>query len=172
MNRINIEIKARCENPEYIRTILKDQNADFKGTDHQVDTYFKVSDGRLKLREGTIENNLIQYNRPNISGPKQSNFALFKTEPNSSLKQLLTNALGKIAVVDKRREIYYIGNIKFHIDEVKELGSFVEIEAAGVDESGEAERLTQQCNEFLQLFKIEDSALIHNSYSDMLIDRE
>ena len=172
MNRINIEIKARCENPEFIRAILKSKNAEFKGKDHQVDTYFNVQNGRLKLREGTIENNLIHYNRPNVSGPKQSNFSLYKTESNTPLKQLLINALGQKIVVDKQREIYYIENIKFHIDEIIDLGSFVEIEAEGVEKEGEIERLHQQCNEYLKLFKIEESALINNSYSDMLIERQ
>ena len=172
MNRINIEIKARCENPEFIRAILKSKNADFKGKDHQVDTYFNVANGRLKLREGTIENNLIHYNRPNITGPKLSNFSLYKTESNSPLKPLLINALGLKIVVDKQREIYYIENIKFHIDEVIGLGNFVEIEAEGIEKEGETERLFQQCNEYLKLFKIEESALINNSYSDMLIERQ
>ena len=172
MNRINIEIKARCEDPELIREILKSKNADFKGKDHQVDTYFIVPNGRLKLREGNIENNLIQYNRPNISGPKQSNFSLYKTEHNSPLKQLLINSLGIKTIVDKQREIYYLGNIKFHIDEVIDLGSFVEIEAERIDKKGSIEKLHQQCSEFLHLFEIEESALIHNSYSDMLIERQ
>jgi len=32
-----------------VREILKSRNADFKGADHQIDTYFNVSQGRLKL---------------------------------------------------------------------------------------------------------------------------
>ncbi|HFD33211.1 MAG TPA: CYTH domain-containing protein, partial [Gammaproteobacteria bacterium] len=46
----------------------------------------------------------------------------------------LTAALGIFKIVDKQRRIYFIGNVKFHIDEVKGLGSFVEIEA--IDEDG------------------------------------
>ena len=43
-----------------IRQILINKKADYKGLDHQIDTYFNVNIGRLKLREGSIENNLIQ----------------------------------------------------------------------------------------------------------------
>ena len=57
----NIEIKARSANHEKIRDFLKSHGADFKGIDNQIDTYFKVNKGRLKLREGTIENHLIYY---------------------------------------------------------------------------------------------------------------
>ncbi len=73
---INIEIKAATADQDGIRKILRSLNADFKGTDHQTDTYFKVNHGRLKLREGNIENNLIWYERENIKGPKQANIIL------------------------------------------------------------------------------------------------
>ena len=118
-----IEIKARCDQPEKIKTILTSKDALFKGVDHQIDTYFQVPNGRLKLREGNIENHLIQYHRPNQAGPKKSSVTLYKTTPNASLKTVLTNALGIKVVVDKKRAIYYIENIKFHVDVVEQLGS-------------------------------------------------
>ncbi len=86
MPHINIEIKARCEDQEGIRKILKSLKADFKGTDHQIDTYFKARSGRLKLREGDIENFLVFYKRSNQSGPKQSDVTLHKTDPAHRLK--------------------------------------------------------------------------------------
>jgi hypothetical protein len=67
MSHINIEIKARCNNPDKIRTILKSKAAKFKGIDHQIDTYFKVNSGRLKLREGNIENFLIFFQKCTIN---------------------------------------------------------------------------------------------------------
>lgn len=73
-----IEIKAKSHNQETIRNILKSKNAVFKGVDHQIDTYFKAISGRLKLREGNIENYLIWYNRENKSGPKHSTVLLYK----------------------------------------------------------------------------------------------
>ena len=62
---INIEIKAKCNNQEEIRKILQSKNADFKGVDHQINTYFKANSGRLKLREGNIENVLAWYQKEN-----------------------------------------------------------------------------------------------------------
>jgi len=49
---LNVEIKAKCEDQNKIRNILNTANALFLGVDRQIDTYFKVSHGRLKLREG------------------------------------------------------------------------------------------------------------------------
>lgn len=59
MGHINIEIKARSTHQDEIRETLKSLHADFRGVDQQIDTYFNVSSGRLKLREGNIENYLI-----------------------------------------------------------------------------------------------------------------
>src|SRR3989338_11567539 len=129
MAHINIEIKAKSANQQAIREMLTSRNAVFKGTDHQIDTYFNVSNGRLKLREGKIEKFLIYYERENIAGPKQSNVTLYATAPRSSLKRILEKVLGVSVVVDKMREIFFIENVKFHLDRVQGLGTFVEIEA-------------------------------------------
>jgi predicted adenylyl cyclase CyaB len=171
MSQLNIEIKARCNDPENIRKILQKRGADFKGIDHQTDTYFKVPNGRLKLREGNIEYSLVYYDREDISGPKRSDIVYYHPNKKAPVKELLSKALGKLITVKKKREIYYIDNIKFHIDEVEELGSFVEIEA--IDETGSisAEQLYKQCTEYIELFKIKESSLLKNSYSDMLLEK-
>jgi len=171
MAHVNIEIKAKSTNQDIIREILKSKNADFKGIDHQIDTYFKVNNGRLKLREGKIENHLIHYQRENKEGPKQSDVTLFKSDPKSSLKEILTKALGILVVVDKKREIYFIDNVKFHIDIVEDLGTFVEIEAIDNDGTIGKDKLLEQCQFFLDLFKISQEDLISVSYSDLLLQK-
>src|SRR4051812_43904611 len=90
---------------------------------------------RLQLREGNIENCLVYYERENRAGPKQSDVSLFPVVPDSALKDILSQSLGVLVVVEKQREIYFIDNLKFHIDVVENLGSFVEIEAIDADGS-------------------------------------
>lgn len=172
MDHINIEIKAKSRNPNRIRKILQSKNAIFKGIDHQVDTYFVVNHGRLKLRQGNVENNLIFYDRANKKGPKLSNVILFKTALDSTLKDLLTKALGVLVIVDKQREIYFIDNVKFHIDMVKNLGEFIEIEAIDSDGSHSKDELLKLCQFFLDLFKISQKDLISCSYSDLLLNKK
>jgi len=168
---INIEIKARCSDHDRIRDFLKSHNADFKGTDHQVDTYFKVNSGRLKLREGNIENHLIYYERENKGGPKQSDVILFESMPKSSLKLILASSCGILIVVDKKREIYFIENVKFHIDTVLNLGTFMEIEAIDKDGSIGKDKLFEQCSKYLKELNISDSDLVSVSYSDLLLEK-
>jgi adenylate cyclase class IV len=36
-------------------------------------------------------------------------------------------------IVQKKRRIYFIGNVKFHFDTIAELGTFIEVEAIDKD---------------------------------------
>lgn len=165
---LNIEIKARSNNVPAIRKFLEKNYTQHPGIDAQTDIYFDVPHGRMKLREGNIENALIHYHRENRSGPKASHVILYQTDPTKKLKDLLTAALNIKVVVRKTREIYFINNVKFHIDEVDGLGSFVEIEA--IDKTGTIgeNELMRQCQFYLTEFKIQDDDLVELSYSDML----
>jgi len=170
MQHLLVEIKARCPNPEKVRRFLLEQQADFRGKDHQIDTYFKIEHGRLKLREGTIERSLIYYDRPNQLGPKDSHVSLSKMQTiPSGLRDVLHAAIGIKVVVDKKREIYFIGNVKFHIDEVPGLGTFVEIEAIGSPGIDAQADLLQQCQQYMAALDIKEDALVAHSYSDLLL---
>lgn len=171
MSFLNIEIKAHCKNHESIEQILKEEKANFHGTDSQTDTYFNVHEGRLKLREGNIENSLIYYHRENKPGPKKSQVILYKPSHDQNLKQILIASNGIKVVVNKERKIFYIRNVKFHLDKVEGLGSFVEIEAIDTKGNIGSEKLLEQCNRYLEEFNIQDEDLISESYSDMLLNK-
>jgi predicted adenylyl cyclase CyaB len=87
------------------------------------------------------------------------------------MKEILTKALGILVVVDKKREIYFIDNIKFHIDVVSDLGTFIEIEAIDNEGTIKKEKLLEQCQFFLDLFKISQEDLVSVSYSDLLLQK-
>ena len=161
----NIEIKARCRNPAHVRSVLRKLEAGYKGTDHQIDTYFKINNGRLKLRQGKIENNLVYYQRENKKGPKQADVMLFVVS--GKIKDVLAKSLGILCIVDKKREIYFIGNVKFHIDKVKKLGNFVEIES----KSGKMSRnaMLKQVSRYMKLFGVRNQDLVTHSYSDLIM---
>jgi len=165
------EIKARSNRLNEIRKYLKDQNARYKGTDHQIDTYFKVQAGRLKLRQGNVETNLIYYSRPNTAAPKKSEVLLYQPVDSSDLKTILNKVHDTLCIVDKVREIYFIDNVKFHLDTVQGLGTYVEIEA--IDETNELEYdiILEQCNGYMTELKIDDTDLISVSYSDMIVQQ-
>lgn len=165
-----IEFKARIKDVAAAEEKLRLLNPAFKGEDRQKDTYFNIRKGRLKLREGNIESALIWYERPNEAGAKLSQVLLYKHGADTTLKALLEAANGIKTIVDKRRRIYFIDNIKFHFDEVNQLGSFIEVEA--IDETGilGIEKLQEQCHHYIRFFEIQPHEFISSSYSDMMLN--
>jgi predicted adenylyl cyclase CyaB len=87
------------------------------------------------------------------------------------LRQVLEKSLGVLIVVDKKRRIYYIENVKFHLDEVQQLGFFAEIEAIDADGMLGEEKLRMQCDYYRQLLGIQDAHLLAYSYSDLLMSK-
>ena len=168
---LNIEFKATTKNLAALEALLLQHNPLFFGEDHQIDTYFNVPVGRLKLREGNIENALIHYERENTAGAKSSHILLYQHQPDKTLKEILIKTMGIKAVVDKRRKIYFINNVKFHFDTVEGLGTFVEVEAIDKNGSIGKEKLQAQCDECAALLGIAAEDFCALSYSDMILEK-
>ena len=167
---LNFEFKARANNLFVLENRLLALNPIFIGEDRQIDTYFNVQKGRLKLREGNIENALIYYERENTTDAKQSDIMLYQHKPDKALKDLLIRVHGIKTIVDKKRKIYFIDNVKFHFDHVQQLGTFVEVEAIDKDGTIGIEKLKEQCSQYADLFNIQASDYIAFSYSDLLLE--
>ncbi len=165
---LNYEFKARATDIEALEKKLQELDPLFIGEDLQVDTYFNVNNGRLKLREGNIENALIWYERHNEAGAKASKVLLYQHDPDLALKSILIKVLGIKVVVEKKRKIYFIGHVKFHFDTVPGLGTFVEVEA--IDRTGDIgiAQLQEDCEKYARLFAIESGDYIAVSYSDLI----
>ena len=170
MKRVNFEFKARLRNEPHVRAALKQLRARYVGTDHQVDTYFRVPAGRLKVREGKIENALIFYQRSNSARPRRSSIELMLLPRRNALCTILSGAMEPQVVVDKRREIYFVGNVKIHLDRVRRLGKFVEVEA--ITRTGRLNRARTQARKIQKLFGISTSDIVAQSYSDLVLMRK
>ncbi|MCK5047483.1 MAG: class IV adenylate cyclase [Candidatus Heimdallarchaeota archaeon] len=168
---IDVEIKAKCEDHARIRNILKKKGALFGGEDHQIDVYFKSPTGRLKIRKSTIESVLVYYIRDNIKGIKPSEYYLYKAPEPEKLEELLKIALGVLITVKKKREVYFIDNVKFNIDDVKGLGKFVEIEAITTNPD-EIEHMDEIIRSYIKLFDIKEIDIQSHSYSDLLLEKK
>ena len=172
MTNHNIEVKARIDDHEPVRRILRDIGADFRGTDQQIDTYYRSARGRLKVRQGTIENCIVWYRRPNTAEPKQCDYRILtfpaESDASAELAVLLGEALETVIRVECR-EIYFLGNIKIHLDSIEKLGCYLEIEAIG-SPGMSPEDLQHQCEELLTRFEIPPSCLVECSYADLAME--
>ena len=165
---LNFELKARTSELDNLEKKFLQLDPKFIGEDNQTDTYFNVAKGRLKLREGNIENSLIWYERENTAGAKQSDVLLYKHEPDKTLKDILIKVHGIKVIVEKKRRIYFIDNVKFHFDTIAELGTFIEVEAINNDGNLGIEKLKEQADKYAAFFNIQKEDFIALSYSDML----
>lgn len=165
---IDVEIKAKTEKHNLIKKILVDKGARFAGVDNQIDIYFKCENGRLKLRKGKYEQALVFYQREDIKGIKPSEYTLYKSENYQTLELILRKSLGVLVEVHKTRERYFINNIKFNIDTVKGLGTFVEIEAM-TEKKEEINHLKKIVENYRILFEIAEEEIQSLSYSDLLL---
>ena len=164
----NIEIKARCPNPIVFEEKLKLLSTSFEGEDVQVDTFYMVPNGRLKLRESKLYGNLlIPYLRADKKGPTQADYSLVNIEDAEKVKSLLVSILGVKGVVRKKRRIYLYENVRIHVDKVDQLGSFLELEA--VVSENDSENANREKVEFLlDHFEIKRNDLIEKAYIDLI----
>lgn len=165
----NIELKARLRDRQAAIRVCARLGAEFRGDIRQIDTYFRVPEGRLKLREADPgRDELIFYRRPDLTGPKGCDYLL---EPvNRSIKAFLGEALGVLAVVDKVRTLYLWQNVRIHLDCVAHLGDFVEFEAVISSEYDEVDG-HRKLQGLIQAFGLLDEDHLSYSYLDMVLSR-
>ncbi|HEX9653889.1 MAG TPA: class IV adenylate cyclase [bacterium] len=163
----NIEIKACCPDLAKAKAIAVHLGAQFGGELHQIDTYFQVKSGRLKLREINYqENQLIYYERPDEAGARLSNYHIYPVSDPDLLKALLTSALGILTVIEKRRVLYWLENVRIHLDRVKDMGDFIEFEGI-VDDAHRTLEVMQKVASLQNSFQILSSNLVRTSYADL-----
>ena len=133
----------------------------------QLDTYFNVPQGRLKLREiNTNEAELIYYERTDRAESRYSNYQVCAISEPMAFKQIATIALGVKGVVEKQRELWIFGDTRIHLDKVKDLGQFVELETVIRHQTeGEAQAEHQLVKDALD---IKEEDLVSVSYSDLI----
>lgn len=168
----NIEIKARLRDRDAFVERARNTATEPPEILWQEDVFFASYHGRLKLRIfGPERGELIYYLRADTAGPKQSNYVISPTRDVANLRAALTEALGLVGVVRKRREVYHIGQTRVHVDQVEELGDFMEFEV--VMQPGQTRQEGEHIAENLMAeFAIRPEDLIEVAYIDLLLARE
>lgn len=168
MNR-NVEIKARItENLEPLLSRVA-AIADHGPTKiFQDDTFFHCPNGRLKLRvfSGT-EGELIFYQRPDGTEPKESKYVIAETAAPDSLREVLKLAYGDAGQVRKVRTLFRVGRTRVHIDQVEGLGNFLELEVV-LAEGEPVESGVVVAHELLEKLGRSHNNLVAEAYVDLL----
>jgi adenylate cyclase class IV len=134
--RRNIELKASDPDPSASLEICRALGAEDRGTITQCDTYFEVARGGLKLREEQPGRpHLIQFERTSEPQQRESRYRIIEVSDGTALCAALAEAIGIRGVVVKQRHLLLWQNVRIHLDEVGQLGTFIELEAVAPPDS-------------------------------------
>jgi predicted adenylyl cyclase CyaB len=168
----NIELKARVAALDAARGTAQSLATAALGSMRQIDTYFRVPHGRLKLRQiDDRASQLIAYQRRDATEARASDYQIVPIADGELLKQALANTLGVQVVIDKTRELFLYRNVRIHLDQVHELGTFVEFEAV-LDESTDDAKGHEQVAWLCRQFAISAADIVAESYSDLKLARK
>jgi adenylate cyclase, class 2 len=164
----NLELKARDRYPEGSLRVCEGLGAADEGTLVQVDTYFVVPRGRLKLREQVgSEAQLIAYERADDVADTESRYRLVAVPDPAGLKATLAGTLGIRVEVRKRRRLFLHEGIRIHLDVVEGLGDFIEFEGVATADR-DAAAFAPLFVDLRHRLGIEDDDLLAVSYSDLV----
>lgn len=167
----NVEIKARLRDRVRVVAALKELNATGPTELRQTDVFFVTPNGRLKLRTINATSadesaELIYYDRPDAAGPKTSDYVVVPVPDPAALREALARAVGERAVVEKVRTLYLIGPTRVHLDVVKGLGDYLELEVV-LDSPDGATAGQKIADDLLRRFGIDSADLISGAYVDL-----
>ena len=138
---------------------------------HQTDTFFHTPKGRLKLREFADDDaQLIYYHRRNEIGPKLSEYTISRTQDAEDLKTTLSETVGQLAEVKKRRQLLKVSRIRLHFDSVEGLGNFIELEVV-LRPSETLDIGQREATRLMDALEIKKQDLIDCAYVDLLLQR-
>src|SRR3989339_2194513 len=163
---LNLELKIKVESHTKLINALRRINAEKKGILRQKDIYYKTGKGLLKLRIEGNSYTLIKYLRDE-KGKRWSNYELLRLEGKNPEKYL-ESFLNIEAVVEKKRKLYLYDNTRVHLDEVKGLGKFLELETLLVDGKSDA---TRRFDFVKQMLGIENHEQIRKSYRNLILKK-
>jgi adenylate cyclase, class 2 len=163
---LNLELKIKVESHAKYISALKKAVAQDMGILKQKDIYYKIKNGLLKLRVEGGTYTLIKYLRDE-KGKRWSNYELLKLEGKNPEKYL--NEIFEIeTVVEKKRFFWLYDNTRVHLDEVKGLGKFLELETLFTSTRKDAEKRFKNTVELLEL---DLTKQIRKSYKNLLMKK-
>jgi len=174
---LEIELKVRVPDLAPIRKRLRDLHAEQTDRTHEHDIYYNAphrdfagTDEALRVRYSN-DSIIVTYKGAKIPGFdfKAREEINVRIEDGPGFENILERlGFRKTATVDKLREYYRYGKASVALDEVKDLGSFVEIELTGDETSSEA---AGAIHSIADKIGVEGEAIL-SSYLEMLLAKQ
>ena len=171
----NLEFKAYCADLDRAHAVCGSLGAELIHEHRQVDTYFAIHEGRLKLRESNRHGtSLIHYRRLDTPLPKESDFEIVPVaDDQGKIIDVLRRAIGTSVVVSKHRSTYRLDHALVNLDTVDDLGTFIEVEVDADAVRREGDGAPAEVIRRLELaFGLTPADLLPWSYADLKVMQE
>lgn len=168
----NVEIKAFA--PDFMAVSNKAHalSSVAPETIAQTDVFFRTDRGRLKLRFlSPARGELIFYERVDQAGPKMSTYSRYSSDRPAELRDVLAATYGEDVTVEKTRILLRIGRTRVHLDDVRSLGYFVELEVV-LEDDETPETAVAEAHRLMDQLGIRHADLIEQAYADLLRDKQ
>jgi len=163
----NIELKVEIKDFSDVLNILKGKNVELNKVLNQRDIYYKHPLGLLKLRIYDGKGELIFYQRDEATKDRVSNYHILHVEPKQA-EDYFQRIFEIEAEVVKVRKLYIYKNTRIHLDEVNNLGKFLELETVVKDDIEEGKK---EFEEVVKLLELDVSSQIKSSYRTLMLNK-
>ncbi|WP_406655914.1 class IV adenylate cyclase [Methanolobus sp. ZRKC2] len=169
---IEIEVKARADH-EQAKELLFGMGAEFLGVQHHCDTYFNAphrdfasTDEALRIRS-VNGRSVMTYKGKKLDTISKTREE-FETPVDGANSRSILLALGfyESGIVRKTREIFSYEKLIICLDNVKDIGEFIEVE---ITAESDVELHTKRIFAFLEKFGIGEEDSIRTSYLEMML---
>ena len=163
---LNLELKIKTISHEEIIEKINLNSGEYIDTLLQKDTYYKIKKGLLKLREQKGEFQLVKYIRNEKEGERWSDYSLLFLSGQNVYKYL-SDLFEVETIVEKERKLYIYKNTRIHLDEVNNLGKFLELETV-VKEITKEEAMVE-FDKVVNFLDLDATQQIKSSYRDLIL---
>jgi len=174
---IEIEVKASVDDPKQMERAIIELGATPIGIETQTDTYynapyrdFGVTDEALRIRVQDGKS-ILTY-----KGPKMDSVSKTRKEVETEINDIvgmgqILSSLGffPVATVSKKRKNFRIGDFTISLDEVRNLGNFLEVERSVKDPRNHQEKV-ESIFKFIAKLGLKRESTIRKSYLEMILD--
>ncbi len=162
----NLELKTKVNSHDEFIKILFEARAIDKGVLKQKDIYYKIPSGLLKLRIQNGEFYLIKYLRDENTLTRWSNYEILEIKSDNA-ENFLKTLFDIEVVVEKERRFFLYKHTRVHLDRVKALGDFLELETVidGISERQGEEEFA----EVVKLLNLDLETQLKTSYRTLLL---
>ena len=163
---VNLELKVKLKSFNPVKKLLIELNAEYAGILDQTDIYFKTPGGLLKLRIENGGQSIIKYVRDEKSKDRFSSYQCLGFSSGNAA-EFFKNVFQIETVVSKKRYLYMYDNTRIHLDKVKRLGSYLELETMVLNGKTDARKRYKYIYGKLKLENYEE---LRKSYRDLIMD--